>query len=77
MSSLRRVPRVYVPLAVTTMFGPLLIILLQGDPIDPKAAGLAFVVLLLWAPARPAHGGRWASDAHGMANRLHRGRLTG
>lgn len=34
------------------MFGPLLVMLLQGDAIHPKAAGLAFVVFLLFALAR-------------------------
>lgn len=52
MSRLRRAPRVYLPFALLTMFGPLLGMLLQGEPIHPKPAGLAFVALLLWALAR-------------------------
>jgi hypothetical protein len=52
MSSVRRAPPVYVPFALLTMFGPLVIMLVQGDPIRPKVAGLAFVVFLLWALAR-------------------------
>jgi hypothetical protein len=41
-----------VPFALLTMVGPLLIMLLQGDPIQARPAGLAFVVFLLWALAR-------------------------
>ena len=52
MSSLRQLPRTYVPFALLTMFGPLLIMLVQGDALHPSAPGLAFVALLLLALAR-------------------------
>jgi hypothetical protein len=54
VSSLRQLPRTYVPFALLTMFGPLLIMLVQGDAIHPSAPGLAFVALLLLALARRA-----------------------
>lgn len=52
MTRERRLPGVYVPFAVLTMFGPLPIMLLQHDPIHVKPAGLAFVAILLIALAR-------------------------
>ena len=47
MRKLRRAPRTYVLFVLLAMFGPLLLMLLQGDAIHPSAAGLAFVALLL------------------------------
>lgn len=52
VTRLRQLPRTYVPFALLTMFGPLLVMLVQGEAIHPSVPGLAFVALLLVGLAR-------------------------
>ena len=52
LHGLRQLPRAYVPFALLTVFGPLLVMLVQGDQIRPSAGGLAFLALLLLGLAR-------------------------
>ena len=50
---MREVPyRTFVPLALLIMFGPLVVMLIDGDPIHPSVSGLAILALLLVGVSR-------------------------
>src|ERR1700735_5632567 len=55
----RQLPRVYVPLALLTMFGPLLTMVVQSNPIHHLVLGVALIALLLWGLARRSHAVWW------------------
>jgi hypothetical protein len=48
----RRLPRIFFPLAILTIFGTLPAMLIDGDSIRPSAAGLVVIALLLVGVAR-------------------------
>ena len=48
----RRLPRSYLAFVLVSVFGPLLVMLIQGDRIRPSIGGLAIVALLLVGLAR-------------------------